>query len=372
MCDWYSPRRGGIEAHLDGLATRLIARGHSVIAITSTPGPDQVNGVRVYRLATPRAPLAGVTILPPVREIRRILAAERISLVHSHVSIVSPVALAGAAAARKLSLASVLTFHSFIPGTPIFAALAGLALGTSRWNAQMTAVSRRVAREVEPFAAGSTFTILPNAVDTKFWIPPAGRRGDGAVRLVYAGRLAPKKRPLLLLRALRELAGVEQPWTLTIVGEGPLEPSLRAGVRELKLEDRVNFTGWVEPEVLRGLLQSADVFLSTAERESFGLAALEARACGLAVVAVDDSAVADFVTHEVSGLLARTDQDFAAATARLVRDAELRLRITEHNRREPVPYDWDRTVAAHEEAYGRAEAAVSGATADRSFQLPSA
>src|SRR3954467_6508691 len=92
VCDWYHPRRGGMEAHLEGLATRLAARGNSVIAITSTPGPDQVNGVRVHRLDTPRVPFAGVSAMPVARDIEKILVAERVEVVHSHVSIVAPVA----------------------------------------------------------------------------------------------------------------------------------------------------------------------------------------------------------------------------------------------------------------------------------------
>src|SRR5688572_26087434 len=117
VCDWYHPRRGGIEAHLDGLATRLAARGDDVQVITSTPGPDRVNGIRVHRLDTTRLPWAEVAIQPVARRIEGIIERERIDVVHSHVSIISPVALAGATAAHCLRKSSVLTFHSFIPAT---------------------------------------------------------------------------------------------------------------------------------------------------------------------------------------------------------------------------------------------------------------
>ena len=357
VCDWYHPRRGGIEAQLDGLATRLAARGHEVQIITSTPGPNDVNGVRVHRLDVPLVPFAGVAARPVATDIERILARERIDVVHSHVSIIAPVALAGGLAAHRLGLPSVLTFHSFVPATPLLAAPAGALLGASRWQSVFTAVSGRVAREVASFAPGAAFGILPNAIDTDYWTPAASPRSRSEVRLVYAGRLEPKKRPLLLLRVLgalkRNASGL--PWTLTIAGDGALANSLEAGVRELGLESRVSFLGWADPGSLRETLRNSDVFLSTATRESFGLAALEARAVGLPVVAVRDSAVSDFIAHEESGLLVDDDSEFAAATLRLVQDSELRRRLADFNRGSPVPYGWDQALSLNEAAYASAD-----------------
>jgi glycosyltransferase involved in cell wall biosynthesis len=226
-------------------------------------------------------------------------------------------------------------------------------------------VSRRVAREVGAFAPSTAFSILPNGIDATFWTPAANPVARDTVNLVYAGRLQSKKRPQLLLRVLQGLASptgaVEaetiqrQPnWRLTVVGEGPLEKQLRDSVIDGGLADRVGFVGWADQSRLRGILQDSDIFLSTAARESFGIAALEARACGVPVVAMQDSAVSDFITHEVSGLLAGTDQAFVDAAVRLVRDRELRERIAEFNRRTPIPYSWDRTIAAHEAAYEKA------------------
>jgi glycosyltransferase involved in cell wall biosynthesis len=356
VCDWYHPRRGGMEAQLDGLATRLAARGNVVQVITSTPGPSTVNGIQVHRLDVPRLPWAGVAAVPVAGMIQKLLARERIDVVHNHVSIIAPVALGGALGAHRAALPNVLTFHSFVPATPLLAGPAGRLLGADEWPAVMTAVSRRVAREVEAFAPSASFSLLPNAIDTAFWTPGASVGAKGEVRLVFAGRLQAKKRPFLLLRVLTELARTvsDRAWSLTIAGTGSLERSLRDAVRELRLESRVTFAGWMDREPLRDILRSSHVFLSTAARESFGLAALEARAVGVPVVAVRDSAVADFITHEESGLLAGDDAGFAAAAARLATDSGLRERIGEFNRRTPVPFDWERTLALHDDAYDRA------------------
>lgn len=361
VCDWFSPRRGGIETHLEGLAARLTECGNEVHVITSTPGEPTVGGIRVHRLDLPRMPWAGVAIKPPAWPIQEILLRERIDIVHSHVSIVAPVALGGALAAHRAALPSVVTFHSFVPATPVLAGLTGLLMGASHWRAEFTAVSRRVAREVNAFAPDATISLLPNAIDTAFWTPDAATpRRDGA-RLLYVGRLNAKKRPRLLLRVLDELqrVGPTQAFSLKIIGTGPLEGGLRRDVAASGLGDRVEFTGWLDPVRLRDELRSADIFLSTATRESFGLAALEARAVGVPVVAVRDSAVEDFITHEVSGLLASDDAGFARAVARLVKDRALRDAITRHNRSTPVPYSWENTLADHDAIYARAVAGMT-------------
>ena len=360
ICDWYHPRRGGIESHLDELAAHLAARGHSVVAITSTPGPSEVKGIRVRRLDVPRLPVAEVAVGRVSRAIETVLRAESIDVVHSHVSIVAPVALGAALAAQRLGLPTVLTFHSFVPATPLLAGLSGWLLGASTWKARMTAVSRRVAREVAAFAPRHDFATLPNAIDTSYWTPARQSRSDGEVRLIFAGRLRAKKEPFVLIDVLRELGRSvkSDAWSLTVVGEGPLERTLHARIGSLGLAGHVRFAGWVDRDRLREFYRSSDIFLSTAPRESFGLAALEARACGLPIVAVEGSAVSDFVSHEVSGLLASGNAGFAAATARLVRDAALRERMAEFNRLTEVPYDWRRSIEAHEAQYAAAAALI--------------
>lgn len=362
VCDWYAPRRGGIEAHLEGLASRLVKFGHEVHVITSTPGPrDSIDGVRVHRLAARRLPLADVVAQPGfVSEISAILAAGRIELVHAHVSIVSPVALGGAVAAERLRLPSVLTFHSFVPATRLWAGLTGWLLRANRWNASMTAVSGRVLREVSPFAPGHRFTVLPNAIDLEFWTPGAMTE-HAPLTLTYVGRLHSKKKPM---RALRSAAALRRAhpgldFRLVLCGSGPEESHLRQYAAREGLAGLVEFRGWQDAFALRDALRSTDVFLSTADRESFGIAALEARAVGVPVVAMRDSGVSDFVADGESGMLASSDADFTDAVQRLATDRDLRDAMRDHNRRVPPAQGWDASLRAHAAVYSRA---LSGKT----------
>ena len=98
VCDWYHPRVGGIELHLQDLAATLVAARHDVVVITPTPGDDRVDGIRVRRISAPRAPRFGFLVTPAgVRAVGDALADERVDVAHCHVSIVSPAAMGGAA-----------------------------------------------------------------------------------------------------------------------------------------------------------------------------------------------------------------------------------------------------------------------------------
>jgi len=105
------------------------------------------------------------------------------------------------------------------------------------------------------------------------------------------------------------------PTRLDFVGEGPERSSAEALVTSLGLGGHVRFLG--EPADLPALLQASDVFLLPSQSESFGLAALEAMACGVPVVASDVGGIPEVVVDGVSGFLAPVgDVDGMAARHR--------------------------------------------------------
>lgn len=356
VCDWYAPRLGGIEAHLSELGARLFMAGHDVHVITSTPGPSgrSGTGAQVHRLSASRLPFAEVVFQrSAIREIGEVLEREKIELVHSHISIVAPVGIGGTAEAQRRGVPTVVTFHSFIPATPVWAWLVGRLVGASDWKAVMTAVSSRVASEVRTFAPAASVQVLPNAIDAEFWTP--GPRTDHAgVNLVAVGRLQAKKRPLVLIEAAKHLRTTlpGSKFKLRIAGSGPLEGAMRRAIEREGLGDVVELVGWKDADDLRTLLRESDVFLSPAVRESFGIAALEARAVGLPVIAMES----DFITNEESGLLAGSDREFLDATTRIVGDDVLRGRIAQHNRSVRTDLTWEKAIRAHEAVYATAVA----------------
>jgi len=353
VCDWYHPRVGGIELHLNDLAIRLGAAGHDVVVITPTPGDTSVNGVRVHRIDAPRAPKFGfLTTRAGVRLVGDAIANEQADVAHCHVSIVSPAALVGALHAERRRIPTVVTFHSVVPRTDLLARAAGIALGSREWRVRYTAVSKRVARDVQPFGGNAPVDVLPNGIDVGFWrVNPVPSAGD-AVRLVSVMRLNPKKRPLALVAMMERLRTL--PVNLRIVGDGPERVWLERAVASSGLADRIEICGRLSREEIRALLAKSDVFVLPTVRESFGLAALEARCAGLPVVGMARSGVSEIIAHEREGLLARSDVEFAAHIATLVRDREKREAIAAHNRATVPNCDWPRVIDAHLAVYREA------------------
>ena len=148
--------------------------------------------------------------------------------------------------------------------------------------------------------------------------PAPVARGSGAAApgLLSVGALVPRKGHELLLAALETLRHL--PWTLTVVGDAARSPAtaadLRERVRSAGLQDRVVFTGAVDPATLAGHYARADLFVLASRHEGFGMAFAEAVAHGLPVLGTRAGAIAEAVP-EGAGLLVPPDDPAALARA---------------------------------------------------------
>ena len=373
LSDCYPPRLGGIEVQVHDLALRLVERGHEVHVVTATPGPapdaggrsgpaELVDGVRVHRLAL-RLPFElPVNPFAPPR-LRRLLSAERFDAVHVHMGVVSPFAVDCTRVAVGLGLPTAMTWHCMLgPLEPAVAA----ARYVRRWAARgvaMSAVSAVAAAPVQRVVGDlGEVSLLPNGIDLDRWrAGPAPGPGPDGIRVVTAMRLATRKRPVPLLRTLlraRELVPPGRAMTLEVLGEGPGRARVERFVARHGMGSWVHLPGRVTREALRDRYAASHVYVSPARLESFGIAALEARAVGLPVVARVGSGVGEFVREGVEGLLAADDEGMARAVARLVTDDALRERVAAHNARVPPAQTWDRVVELAEGEYARARRLV--------------
>jgi glycosyltransferase involved in cell wall biosynthesis len=357
VCDWFLPRLGGLELHLRDLAQHLNAAGHTAEVITTTPGEAMVDGIRVHRIDAPRLARAGVIYTRDgMRAVHDAVAQGQYDVVHSHVSIVSPVAYAGARAGHRLGMATVVTFHSMPRGPDAFLGLLGRVLGIRKWQAIASAVSTTVAEAVAPMIAQGPVLRLPNAIDPSQWRIAEGPKDPAEVHLITVMRLNRKKRAAALIRAVaraREKVSDRTIW-LRVVGDGPERPKLERLVAKLGLGEHVLFFGHRTREQIRDMFANADIFVMPSKMESFGLAALEARTAGLPVVAMAETGVADFIQDGREGLLATSDAHLVEQLARLIQDTALRDRIAQHNRDTPPPLGWQGVLARHVRLYREA------------------
>lgn len=141
--------------------------------------------------------------------------------------------------------------------------------------------------------------------------PAAGSGHEGRRRVVFAGRLAAPKGLHVLLRAARHLDA-----ELVVCGSGwQLEPA-RKLARKLRIEQRVTFKGWLDPQALAQELADASVVVvPSLWPEPFGLVGIEALAAGRPVVASATGGIPDWLEHGVSGLLVQPGDPVALARA---------------------------------------------------------
>ncbi|TIC79291.1 glycosyltransferase family 4 protein [Nocardioides sp. GY 10127] len=380
VADSYAPVVGGIEVHVASLAAHQDARGHRVRVVTLAPDPAAApdgssgvtdssgavdsSGVAVTRLRAPGTGLSLHQLAGLTDDLRRRLRAERPDVVHVHASVLSPLAAAALRAAHEERVPAVATVHSMWAGMGPLPWAVRHAVSPQRTDTVWSAVSRVAADAVAPVVAPRPVAVLPNAVEPDRWAGLGRPSPAGApVHVVAVMRLTRVKRAVPLaavLRAARRALPEDVPLRATVAGGGPQRAALERYLRRHGM-DWVDLPGPVDRAGVRDLLATADVFVAPAYRESFGIAALEARAAGVPLVAPRSSGVTEFVTDGAEGLLADDDAGMAAAIARLAGDRALRAAVREHDRTVPVLHDWDRAVAGADALYVRAAALVGAA-----------
>lgn len=167
--------------------------------------------------------------------------------------------------------------------------------------------------------------VIPNGVDTSFFMPSRIRSDSGIIRLLFVGRLSTQKGLLQFFDVLRELQSTVA-WELIVVGDGPLRATLEAVVRSSPvLLERVVFEGWVAKDYILSQYQRADILVHPSLDEGMPNAILEAMACGLPILASKVSGNVELVQQGRNGLLFDADKsDCLRSIETLIDDAEKR------------------------------------------------
>lgn len=217
--------------------------------------------------------------------------------------------------------------------------------------------------------------LVSNGVDRDRYAPIAAGHGRAAARLALGARerfviltiggIEPRKGSITLLEAFARLrarlAGSQIDPLLLIAGGATLfdyrdELGRFERRREsLRLSDRhVRTLGPQTDDELGALLAAADAFAFPSRTEGFGLAALEALACGLPLVVSDLPVFRTFLDDDAALIAPVGDvESLALALERLATDAGLRERLRRGGERVVAGHGWDRSAVEHERAYRR-------------------
>ena len=356
---------GGSGVLATELGLRLASRGHEVHFITRE-SPFRLRGfvdnVFLHLVETVYYPLFQEPphTLSMASKMAETAVSYQLDVLHVHYAI--PHAVSAYLAKQMLRpqpLAVVTTLHgtdiTLVGNQPSFQSITRFCIEQSDC---VTAVSEFLRQEtLRTFEVANGIRVIHNFVDAERFRPgvsPELRRRfarDDEFILMHASNFRPVKN----VRALVEIFArvqAEVPAKLVLIGEGPDLPFAKRRLTELRLTDRVLFLG--NQQCIEELLPAADLFLLPSHHESFGLAALEAMACGTVVLATETGGTREVIDHGRNGYLCPpNDVDAWTSTALAVlRDPAQRARLQVAAREAAVRrFAAEKQVAAYEEVY---------------------
>jgi glycosyltransferase involved in cell wall biosynthesis/GT2 family glycosyltransferase len=252
--------------------------------------------------------------------------------------------------ARYCKLPAVVSVHNAFPMVQFSAWHDGLLRAAFQGVRGIYAVSDSALAHFNaiyrPYILASTRqAVIPNGVDVERFQPSAAKRSATRTRLGLprdalvigvVARLSQQKQPetsIALFAALRQrFPGLY----LVMAGSGPLEPVLREQVKGLRLRGAVIFAGFVE--AVDELMPALDLHVLMSRNEGFGIATVEAMACGVPAVATDVPGSADILRDCPAGMLVPAgDLDAAVRlVGDLLADPARRAAMGNHGRAEAV------------------------------------
>jgi len=289
-----------------------------------------------------------------------VAAYEKLEILHVHYAIPHAISAYLAKQILRSNLKVITTLHgtditlvgrdeSYLPITKFGIEVSDGVTAVSNWLKEETATHFRTEKPIEVipnFVDGNRFKRNPSSFCNMFGAPQ-----DKLV--CHVSNFRPVKRIMDVIRVFEKTLPAV-PSRLIMIGDGPDRSKAEAYCRAHHLRDRVFFLGNVPN--LEEVLGACDLFLLPSETESFGMAALEAMASEVPVIASRAGGLPEVVSDGETGYLCTVgDVDAMAARAiEILRDGDLRTRMGKHARSRALEnFDEEKIVPRYREMYER-------------------
>ena len=315
------------------LLSRALRPEYETVLATGTPGE------REGELLDDRVPIRRVPLVRPVEPsadarafaaLRRLIDAERPSIVHTHMSKAGAIGRLAAIRSRQRPR-TVHTFHGHVLEGYFGPAVQRGVLSAERFLAARTDVLIAISDEVRDalldrgIGTPSKYRVVSLGLELEPFLAVDGPSGalrrhlglDADTPLAGAvARLVPIKDHETTFRALRELPDLH----LAVIGDGELRAELEARARDLGIADRTHFVGWWGD--VAAAVSDLDVVVSSSRNEGTPVALIEALAAARPVVATAVGGTPSVVRQGVTGRLVppSNEQKLAAAISDVLRD----------------------------------------------------
>ena len=374
------PTYGGSGVVATELGKNLAERGHEIHFISSSlpfrlshvAGNIFFHEVNVQSYPLFESPPYTLSLTSKMVDIAKHAG---LDLLHVHYAI--PHATSAVMARQILereghSLPVVTTLHgtdiTLIGQDPSFAPVVTWSINESDG---VTAVSNYLRQETfDHFAVDNGIEVIPNFIDTDRFYRQDKEHfkqalcPNGEKVIVHVSNFRTVKNTKQVVDIFHRVQNGHSDVKLLLVGDGPERVPTERKARELGVHDDIRFLGKQDP--IEEILSIADVFLMPSESETFGLAALEAMACGVPTVVSDVGGLPELVNDGDTGFLCPVGNvdAFTERTRALLTDEDLHDRMAEAARtRAEDTFDIDRVVPMYERYYEtvRDEATVPSA-----------
>lgn len=353
-----------LNAHIIRWARKLLSKGYDVAVISSEPNTWKIADITVIECLAGQSNSFLRDILNAFLrtiQIRRNIKSWNPDIVHIHsLDYIHPlmVALVNYFANGFKNLI-ISTWGTDVvgnqdnPGTFIGRLSKKLLLHQAR---EITATSHFLAQATAQLSApGKRIHVIPFGIDCSMFKKKKYKtNSEKAVHLGFIKHLEAKYGPDCLLKSMPHVIESYPDVHLTMVGHGSMERSLKNLAIDLGIDEHIQFTGYIQYENIPELLNDIDIFIMPSNSETFGVAAIEAQAMEVPVIASNVGGVPDALIDGKTGILVEPGnvEQLEAAIIELISNPNLRTRMGKAGRQFVLEhYDIEQNVRLFEKLY---------------------
>jgi len=316
---------GGGERHLIDLTNALVQRGHDVFVAVIPKSPLLPELSHVPNANILSLPLRNALDLASAWTLKKFVRARQIEIVHAHVARDYP--LAALAVGRSGPAKLVLSRHVMFPMSSIHRL-------TRRRVSRVIAVSQAVAANLraQNIFDERQITLVRHGIDLERFLLGENhqtQRKDGRLRVGMLGELSPVKGQADFVRAAAVIAAERDDVEFVILGRdnsgsGENRRQIEELIEAVGLASRMKLVESIDDTAV--FLRDLDVFVSASRSEAFGLAIVEAMACGTPVVATRSEGACEIIEDNRTGRLVEIGAvpEMAQAVSELLSDDQKR------------------------------------------------
>ena len=349
------------------ICTHLAERGYSIHILTAhygdLPRLEEKGNLLIERIPSCRdqsyragfKTMACFILRSTLRGLQ-IIRRENPDLIHAHFAV--PAGAAAWALSRLTGKPYFITAHGGdVPG--------GAPQKTDRWFRYVLPFTKPFWKDAAAIVSVSEQTrrfalqhyavdiqVIPNGIDTQA-CQPGIFDPQKPLRILYLGRFSPEKNAIAVPEILARIRDL--PWECAMLGDGPQMEAVKSALAAHGLQQRVQLTGWVNPDEVNQWLKKSDILLMPSLLDSMPIAGLQGLAMGLALVLSDIGSCPDYIDHDMNGTLVKPgDLDgYAQALRRLITDNDLLSQARQASRSHASLFDLTKAIDDYETVIAR-------------------